>query len=566
MKQKLLLIPFPQMVKENGLETEVSVLSDAAYIHDPALDIEEYKILISVAGAQIWYGDAQARFRAETTCRQIAAGAVNGKVPCVEIHDYPDIKKRGLMIDISRGKMPVLAELKKLIDLMAELKYNQLQLYMDNFVFAYPNFPDFWKDAQPYTAAEIKELQDYCRDRFIELIPNQNGFGHMEHWLAKKELAELGIIRRDGGAPSTLNPLDPQSIKLMNQIYAGFLDLFESKYVHIGMDEPFDLGQGQTEELCKKMGIGWVYTEYLNKICRLIKEKYKKIPMFWDDIVFKHAEELMNIPQDVIAMEWGYEGEQHFDRNCERLRQAGMRFYVCPGTSSWGSYTGRFNNMVFNVSAAAECGAYYGADGFLLTDWGDGGHPQFPVVSLFPYVFGAACSWNCVSPNTEEAYGQRQNLITCCEQYLDQFIFQIGTKKSLSRLVNAAGNYYLLEEHLVFNGTQLNREFLKAAAGRKPDMDVQSLRRVEQYIHTLMEELSAFWGNTYAEEAMLNCSMVSVFAKGLLYLQNGQEGQSVKTALAAVSKEFERLWQKKNKRVGMEIFLGEIKRFQELMP
>ena len=221
--------------------------------------------------------------------------------------------------------------------------------------------------------------------------------------------------------------------------------------------------------------------------------------------------------------------------------------------------------MVFNISAAAECGTYYGSEGFLLTDWGDGGHPQFPAVSLFSYVFGAACSWHCVSPHTEEAYAQRQKLISCCEGYLDRYVFCSGKKKSMSRLINAAGKYYLLEERLVFNGTLLNDEFLKTLEGKQPDMDIQSLRRIERYMYSIIDELSGFEGNTYADEAILNCRMTAVFSKGLIYLQDGGNSQDITAELEMISKEFEKLWLRKNKRPGMEIFIHKVKKFKELM-
>ena len=69
------------------------------------------------------------------------------------------------------------------------------------------------------------------------------------------------------------------------------------------MDEPFELGLNETKEACEKHGVGKVYTDYLNKICELVSKKYNKTPMFWDDIVFKHPEQLENIPKKVIVME-----------------------------------------------------------------------------------------------------------------------------------------------------------------------------------------------------------------------------------------------------------------------
>ena len=53
----------------------------------------------------------------------------------MEIDDYPDLKLRGVMLDISRSKVPTLSTLKKLVDKFATLKLNHLELYVEGFSF-----------------------------------------------------------------------------------------------------------------------------------------------------------------------------------------------------------------------------------------------------------------------------------------------------------------------------------------------------------------------------------------------------------------------------------------------
>ena len=138
---------------------------------------------------------------------------------------------------------------------------------------------------------------------------------------------------------------------------------------------PWDQGQLQ----CR-------FTWTAAPLTMFIDKKYNKTPMFWDDIVFKHPEQIDNIPKNAIVMHWGYETEHRFERNCRLINEKGLKFYVCPGTSMWGSFTGRTNNMYFNITNAVESGCEHGAEGFLLTEWGDGGHPQFPCVTYLPLV------------------------------------------------------------------------------------------------------------------------------------------------------------------------------------
>ena len=73
--------------------------------------------------------------------------------------------------------------------------------------------------------------------------------------------------------------------------------------------------------------------------------------------------------------------------------KAKIPFYVCPGTSTWQTLIGRHDNALANLRAAAKAGLKHGAIGYLITDWGDGGHPQPLAVSYLPYLAGASLSW-----------------------------------------------------------------------------------------------------------------------------------------------------------------------------
>ena len=519
------------------------------FAKDEALSKEQYRLTVAKEGIAVTYGTAEGAFRGVTTLKQILDQREEGMLPCLEICDGASIDNRGYMLDISRGKIPSLEYLKKFVDILADLKYNQLQLYMESFVYEYKNFPDYWKDTEPLKASELKELEEYCQKKFIKLVPNQNGFGHMAAWTRKPELSHLAITGKTGQPSATLNPLLPESLEFMDKVYDGFLDTFSADMINIGMDEPFELGLNETKEICEKLGVGRVYTDYLNKICKLILEKYHKIPMFWDDIIFKHPEELENIPKEAIVMEWGYETEQHFDRNCRRLQERGLRFYVCPGSSTWGSFTGRTNNAIRNITDSAETGNYYGAEGFLLTEWGDGGHPQFPAVSYFPLIVAAAASWNCGNHNHEIAYEERRHLLADCKSYLDTYLFHSKGEKSLADIAYRMGNYYLQEDCLQFNNTDTSW-YLRTR--REPTAQEKAgFLRVKTYMQGLKAELAQVEADEISKAQLdLNADMVITAAELLV---NGKSDATDKEILRICEK-FERLWMMDNHHAGVNVF------------
>ena len=71
------------------------------------------------------------------------------------------------------------------IDLLSILRFNEFQLYIEH-TFAFQNHRDVWKDSSPLSGEEIQKIDHYCTDRFIDLVPNLNSFGHFERWLRHK--------------------------------------------------------------------------------------------------------------------------------------------------------------------------------------------------------------------------------------------------------------------------------------------------------------------------------------------------------------------------------------------
>jgi hexosaminidase len=57
-------------------------------------------------------------------------------LPCLKIRDWPDFARRGVMLDISRGRVPKLETLLELVGHLADFKINEFQLYTEH-TFAY---------------------------------------------------------------------------------------------------------------------------------------------------------------------------------------------------------------------------------------------------------------------------------------------------------------------------------------------------------------------------------------------------------------------------------------------
>lgn len=438
----------PAFFLEDWLEFEESAKeADIRFTENAALHPQGYVLTIA-DGITVEYSAPCGAFYAMTTLKQVVCGAEEkGVLPRLTISDHPDIENRGVMLDVSRGRVTTLEMLKNIIDWLCAMKYNHFQLYFDAIVFDYPGMEEFTEGKVTYTVEEIKELQRYCKERFIELVPNQNSFGHMAAWLKEPKLEHLGVQYCDGKPSSTLNPLDPGSLELMDRIFSALLPIFESKYVNIGCDETNEIKKGATKEACEKYGIGKVYFDYFSKLYDLVYHKHNHVPMFWDDITMEHPELIEQIPKDIVVLEWGYDANHPFEDHCKKLQENGLRYYVVPGTSSWNSIGGRTTNMLKNLREASFCAKRYGGEGFLLTDWGDGGHPSPLACSLLPYVLGGLYAWHV---EDDSLAGESAALWTACA-YADRYVFE--TNFPLSDWLYRFGKSHHMEETRYLNIT-----------------------------------------------------------------------------------------------------------------
>ena len=360
---------------------------------------EGYALTVSKTGIEIAFRETGGLRAATATLRQLLR-EYGRKLPCLKIRDWPDFSHRGVMLDISRGRVPKLETLLDLAEKLADFKINELQLYTEH-TFAYKKYKSVWQSWGALTAKELKILDARCRELGIDLVPNQNSFGHLRYFLEHpklKKLADVSEAYEDASKefvrrPSTLAPNHPGTLPFLRGLYDELLPNFSSEFFNIGGDETWDLGKGNSKSLCEAKGKGRVYFDFLKRIHHEVETRDKKM-MFWGDIILKYPELIRELPQNVIALNWGYEAYHPFEKEAAQFAKARIPFYICPGTSTWQTLIGKHDNALANLRVAAKAGKKFGAIGFLNTDWGDGGHPQPLAVSWPLFAAGAALAWN----------------------------------------------------------------------------------------------------------------------------------------------------------------------------
>ncbi|NLV73403.1 MAG: family 20 glycosylhydrolase [Chloroflexi bacterium] len=252
---------------------------------------------------------------------------------------------------------------------MALFKMNVLQFYTEH-TFHFARHPRIGQDCGSLTPQDILELDAYCRDRHLELMPNLQSFGHCEHILNLPEYRPLA----ESAALWSLSLADEGSYQLLDELYGDMLPSFTSRTLNIGCDETYDLGKGRSAAVVEAQGLGRVYLGHILRLRELAAHYGFQIQL-WGDILLHHPQLVSEVPDDVTLLDWHYEAADDYP-STKLFGEHQRRFWVCPDTSSWNTLFPRIENSNGNIKTLARVGIEHGAGGMLNTDWDDGGHYQ----------------------------------------------------------------------------------------------------------------------------------------------------------------------------------------------
>lgn len=363
---------------------------------------ESYVMDITNDGIVIEAPSVVGAFYGVQTLRQLLE---NEKVYACHIEDAPDFGFRGFYHDVTRGRIPTLDTLKELVDYMAYMKLNSLQLYVEHS-FAFREFADSIEETGCITAEEIRELDDYCYENFIELIPSMSCFGHLYVLLEKPQYKHLQVAKDyenthiywyERMAHHTIDPLHPESFPLIKSMIDQFIPLFRSDKFNICCDETFDLKNGKH----KDMNTGELYITFANQLIDYVKSQGKQV-MMWGDVLLEHPERVSDIPEDVLLLNWHYGADaENAEQKVKLLQEQKRTQIVCPATWAWNHFNELLCASIPNITIMTDLAHKYGAMGILNTNWGDYGDPCSFDLSLFGLAYGAARSWN-VSTEVEK--------------------------------------------------------------------------------------------------------------------------------------------------------------------
>ncbi|HRN58520.1 MAG TPA: beta-N-acetylhexosaminidase, partial [Agriterribacter sp.] len=334
---------FTTTIKKNSADGNIRLIITPAPGEAPG--DEDYHLVVSPGSVTITARKAAGLFYGVQSFLQLLPKEIAGKsvikgvswtAPCVEITDHPRFGWRGLMFDVARHFFTK-EEVKQFIDDMAKYKFNLLHLHLTDdqgwrieikslprltsvgawnvkktgtFNYFSPPAPDEPRDYGGfYTHDDIKEIVQYAKDRFINILPEVDVPGHSLAAIAsypelsctpganqyKVNSGEPLMVWPPGGhfyglVDNTLCPANEKVYTFLDKVFTEVAQLFPFEYIHMGGDETarnFWEKSAAIKALMKKEklnNLDEVQSYFVKRVEKIIASKGKKM-IGWDEIL-----------------------------------------------------------------------------------------------------------------------------------------------------------------------------------------------------------------------------------------------------------------------------------------
>ncbi|MDR1663641.1 MAG: beta-N-acetylhexosaminidase [Clostridiales bacterium] len=310
-------------------------------------------------------------------------------------------EKIALMLDCSRNAVPNVGTIKTLLDLMAKMGYNRLELYTED-TYEIKNRPYFGYLRGRYTGAEIKEIDAYAGAKGIELTPCIQVLAHLNQifrWPAFDGVRDCDDI---------LLVDEPETYALIEDMFRSVAQNFTSRNVNIGCDEAHRVGLGQYLVKHGFQDRFEIINRHVGKVLDIAKKYGFKCAM-WSDMYFRlisggeyystdkeiPQDILDRVPGDVSLIYWDYGYNPDVDsyrRMFAGHKRFGNDIEFAGGAWRWTGFAPdnaySMKALEVQITAAKE----FGVKSAMLTAWGDEG-AEGSAFSFLPtlYYFARLC-------------------------------------------------------------------------------------------------------------------------------------------------------------------------------
>jgi len=348
---------------------------------------EAYTLEISENGILAEAKTIKGIYYSVLTLLQIKNNSKINELPQLRIIDYPNMKFRGISDDYSRGQVSTIENFKRIIKFISEYKMNTYMPYMED-VIKFDSFPEIGVGRGALSKSEIAEIVKFADEHFIEVIPIFQTLGHFENILSQPEFIQYA----DFPGAASLDVTNPNSYKFLKTMLLEVFDLFPSKYFHIGADESYDVGLGNSRKLLENSDLAAIHADHYKKVYDFCKEHNKEV-MMYGDIILSHPDILEQIPKDITIVDWYYFPKFNYP-SAKIFNDAGFNYIVSPTVWNFNSAFPENFFAIPNIQTIINDGINQNSIGMINSSWGDYGSETFREYNLYGYAYSAQCAWN----------------------------------------------------------------------------------------------------------------------------------------------------------------------------
>jgi hypothetical protein len=475
------------------------------------------------------------------------------KIPSCKITDYPDVDYRAIHLDL-KHHLDSASYYYRLMDRLADVKINAVIIEFEDKL-KYESAPVVGA-SHAISIEDFAAISKYAKDRNIEISPLVQGLGHASFILKHPEYKEL---RDDTTSDWSFDPLNPKTYDLQFSLYKDAMAATPyGKYLHVGGDEVGKLGMS---ELAKKSGMKPLQLQmyWLKKVCDFASE-HNRVPIFWDDMVFKLSDLYEttydpSISQEEVERKWKEkervlnEKADLFPKNCVYMRwnydnptlpgnKKALKWYKSHSLAVMAATSGqqiwpmmpRANSNFQPVKDFSRITADNKLNGILLTLWDDTS-PHFETYWRGIYDF-ALFNWNYKDITKEEAhsmfrhrffgpqlsdpYFEFEDTLEQAITFWDTALINNGSRENYPEKINMLD---LPNPNTLGNWTKMNRERLLSAH-----------KEIDRYNSTrekIAKALKVATRNKYALEVFKQINELQIYpAKLLVSLEKYDEAKS----------------------------------------
>lgn len=311
-------------------------------------------------------------------------------------------KMLGVMIDCSRSAVMKPETVKKYAAVIRKMGYNTLMLYTED-TYEIEGQPFFGHLRGRYTKNELKDIDAYCCEIGIELIPCIQTLAHLEHMFKWHKQYE-----NINDCDNILLIGEEKTYELIEAMLSTVSECFTSKKIHIGMDEAVRVGTGRYMQKNGLKDRFDIINGHLHRVCKMA-EKYSLEPMIWSDMFVRLAldvddqydevdpekiREKAALPENVSLVYWDYFGTDYdkYMKNLHTNKLFGRKVYFAGGAWTFkGIAPDNAYSTMTGIPAIKACNDS-NIEGAFFTMWGDDGSEcsKFAVLPALMYIAEAS--------------------------------------------------------------------------------------------------------------------------------------------------------------------------------